>query len=231
MATPGGGYYADHPPQQGTHLTPTAPLDGYAPGTPGGNPHGPQYTYYYQHYPGNSNQGWVGGDEPNHGGFLGDFGLPGLGVGGGIAGAKAIKVIAVAIAKGILTIKPFLIIGLLLLIAVPVLLLLLPIPIITITGQPAVLRSARSSPITSYITELSGKVLNAEECLERIICKLPQAPEKYQSKAKIIWNEYGSKLVTNSRVARGVNAYFETASQKNKNLKCDQRFKCSNKYL
>ena len=142
------------------------------------------------------------------------------------------KVVA-AIAKGILAVKPFLILGLLILIAIPVLLLLLPIPIITITGQPALVRAGRStsSQLTSYLTQLSGKVLNSEECLERIICKLPQPPEKYQTKAKLIWDEYGSRMVTSPRVSRGLNAYFEGSSQKNRNLKCNQRFKCSNKYL
>lgn len=93
------------------------------------------------------------------------------------------------------------------------------------------LRAARSSKIGTYLTELSGKVLNSEECLERIICKLPHAPEKYQSRVKLVWDEYGSKMVANERVSRGLNAYFETSSQKNKSLKCNQRFKCSNKYL
>lgn len=159
-------------------------------------------------------------------------GLGGAGGGGlaGLGGVGALKVVK-AIAKGILVVKPFLILGLLLLIALPVLFLLLPIPIITITGQPSVLRSARSSQIASYLTQLSGKVLNAEECLERVICKLPQAPEKYQTRAKLMWDEYGSKVLKNERVSRGLNAYFETPSQKNKNLKCNQRFKCSNKYL
>lgn len=161
------------------------------------------------------------------------FQLPGLhgGAGGGFGGVGGVKAIAKVIAKGILLVKPFLILGLLILIAIPVIALLVPLPIITITGQPSVFRSARSSQLATYLTQLSGKVLNAEECLERIICKLPHAPEKYQTKAKLIWDEYGNKMVSNERVSRGLNAYFETNSQKNKNLKCDQRFKCSNKYL
>ncbi|CAL8110806.1 unnamed protein product [Orchesella dallaii] len=213
-----------------------------------GAPHQqPSYTYYYQHYPSSTTQGggggWSGSDGGSDGGIFGDLGhlqLPSLGGGfggsglggglGGLGGLKGLGVLGV-IAKGILAVKPFLILGLLILIALPILFLLLPIPIVTITGQAGQVRSGRSSQIATYLTQLSGKVLNSEECLERIICKLPQAPEKYQTRAKLIWDEYGMKLVKNERVSRGLEAYFEGSSQKNKNLKCNQKFKCSNKYL
>lgn len=236
-----GGSYYEQPSQQGQLSSSSATSDSYSPAATGA--HGPSYTYYYQHYPHSSSavggHGWQGGVGGDEGGYFPGFGgldFPGFGGNQGVLGVGGLKVLKVLkiIAKGILVVKPFLILGLLLLIAIPVLLLLLPIPIITITGQPTTFRSGKSAQLTSYLTQLTGKVLNAEECLERVICKLPQPPEKYQTKAKLIWDQYGSRIVTHPRMSRGLNAYFDSSSEtakQNRNLKCDQKFKCSNKYL
>lgn len=85
--------------------------------------------------------------------------------------------------------------------------------------------------VLQYLTDLSQRVLTSEECLERFLCKLPKAPEPYQKKARSLWDSYGGAVVKNSRVARGIEAYFDSAKEKNRVFKCNQRFQCSNKFL
>lgn len=131
-----------------------------------------------------------------------------------------------------MAIKPFLILGLLLLIALPILLLFLPIPIITVTGNTGVGAGRSKDPsVISYLADLSQRVLTSEECLERFICKLPKAPEPYQKQAKQLWDSYGETVIKSHRLSRGLGAYFDTNKEKNRVFKCNQRFQCSNKFM
>ena len=147
-------------------------------------------------------------------------------------------------AKGILAIKPLLIIGLLLLLAVPLLLFFLPIPIITVSNLPGLMATSTGdgnngqrqyptapSMFSSYLSSITERVLSSDECLERIICKLPQAPHKFQGKAKIFWETYGKKYFSNARIHRAMNAYFEESTGRSRINKCNQKFKCAHKFI
>jgi hypothetical protein len=216
------------------------------------------YAYYYQHYPGQAHshqQGpsqsygtgstgisglWQGegdGGSDLFGGF-GDLGGLGGAGGAGLAGIKGLGVLGLAaLAKGFLAIKPLLIIGGLLLLTLPLLILFLPIPIITLAPPAAGGRTARSGPgisaaLSSAMTSLSEKVLNSEECLERVLCKMPVVvPTKFQTQAKSLWTEYGPKFVKQPRVQRGLTAYFDSTETKHRAFKCNQKFKCTNKFF
>jgi len=219
------------PPSGGVHGGNTG---GY-PAAPQGN-HENAYTYYYQHYPAGNRPGHgiSPGDESIFDGLGDGFGLAGLGGLGGLGGV-------LAVAKGLIALKPLLLIGLALLLAIPILLFFLPIPIITVSNLPSLggsggdgNASRQYGPqgmFSTYLSTISDRVLNSEECLERIICKLPQAPNKFQGKAKILWETYGKKYFTNMRLHRAMNAYFDESAGRSRISKCNQKFKCSNKFF
>jgi hypothetical protein len=138
------------------------------------------------------------------------------------------------LAKGALALKPFLIFGLLLLVLLPLLILFLPIPIITIPtpgGREG--REGRGHQLASAVSSLTQKVLGSEECLERILCKIPPVPKKFQGQAKGLWEEYGPKVIQSPRITRGLDAYFNSTDveAKHRAFKCNQQFKCSNKFF
>lgn len=210
-------------------------------------PHQPKpdetYAYYYQHYPASSHQ--YGAPSQSYGGgsgglLDGDFFSSGssldpgeAGALGGVAGlgVLAIKGLA-AVAKGALLVKPLLIFGLLLLLLLPLLILFLPIPIITIPTTPTV-REGRARQLASAVTSLTQKVLGSEECLERILCKIPPVPTKFQGQARELWKKYGPKVAKFPRIANGLHAYFESTDMEKKHraAKCNEQFKCSNKFF
>ncbi|CAG7823969.1 unnamed protein product [Allacma fusca] len=227
------GGYAQAPSD--TSYGPPAVGGGGGGGAHGGNyqGEGPSYTYHYQHYPSPSRPHVSPGDEGSIFDGLGDVGLPALGGLGGVGGL-------LAIGKGLLALKPLLLLGLLLLLGIPLLLLFLPIPIITVSNLPGLssgteptsrVRQYGQSMLSSYISQISDRVLNSEECLERLICKMPQVPGKFQGKAKILWEQYGKKFFSSHRVQRALNAYFDEVSGRSRISKCNQKFKCSNKFL